>query len=139
MLIRYLPMGTILRSMIVVVWALACGCASDGLWEGHGAEYRAEFEQHKAAVLAATDAESEAKALRELGLWFAERPYGYTLSTPSQPNANGVDLSRLKDGEPVELSRHMKSDYEPRGGGFMFVPKDKMNLLLLEGKPRAGR
>jgi len=110
-----------------------------GLWHGHGAEYRAEYEQLKAAVLAATDAGSEAKALREMGLWFTQRPFGYTLATASQPNVNGVDLARLKDGEPVELSVHAKSDYEPRGGGFTFVPKDKLNLLLLEGKPRESR
>ena len=119
------------RITIIIACALAGGCTS-----GHGAEYRAEYEQRKAAVLAATDPESEAKALRELGLWFRQRPYGYSLSTASQPGTNGVDLSRLQPGEPVELRVHAKSDYEPRAVGFTFVPRDKANLLLLEGKPR---
>ncbi len=107
---------------------------------GHGAEYRAEYEQHKAAVLAATDAESEAKALQGLGLWFEERPYGYYLVAPSQPErTHGVDVNALAPGEPVELRLYIDSDYEPRTGGFSFVPKNRMNLLLLEGKNRASR
>jgi hypothetical protein len=111
-----------------------------GLMFGHGAEYRAEYEQHKAAVLAAKDAESEAKALQDLGLWFEQRPYGYYLVAPSQPQrTHGVDVNALAAGEPVELRLHMDSDYEPREGGFTFVPKNKMNLLLLEGKLGAGK
>ena len=133
-------MGVAVRITIVAACALTCGCASmHGFLAGHGAEYRAEYEQRKAAVLAAADADAEADALRELGAWFKRRPYGYTLSTASQPNANGVDLLKLRPGEPVELRLHAKSDYEPRAGGFTFVPKEKANLLLLEGKIAAGQ
>jgi hypothetical protein len=66
-------------------------------------------------------------------LWFKKRPIGYRLSTVSQPGVNGVDLARLEPGEPVQVRLYMKSDYEPRDGGFTFVPKEKMNLLLLGG------
>ena len=118
---------------------IICGCAATrGILYGHGAEYRAEYEQLKAAVLAANDPTTEATALREMGLWFKKRPYGYRLAAASQPNMNGVELTRLPPGQPVELRIHMKSDHEPRDGGFTFVPKDKMNLLLLEGKPING-
>lgn len=121
--------------IVIALCVLACGCAPlNGVLFGRGAEYRAEFEQHKAAILAADDAESEAKALRELGVWFKHRPYGYTLFAASQPQTNGVNVTRLEPGEPVEVRVHARSDYEPREGGFVFIPKDKMNLLLLKGK-----
>ena len=133
-------MNTLSLLPLVIACTLACGCASvRGFMRGHGAEYRAEYEQHKAAVLAATDAEGEADALRALGLWFKRRPYGYHLSAASQPQHDGVDLNALAADEPVEVQVFADSDYEPREGGFSFVPKDKMNLLLLRGKPRAGR
>ena len=129
-------MSLFLRLIAVSSCVAFLGCSSVGrVLFGQGAEYRAEYEEHKAAVLAATDASSEAKALRELGLWFRDRPYSYTLSTASQPNIIGVDLTRLRPGEQVELRIHAKSDYEPREGGFKFVPKDKTNLLLLEDNP----
>jgi hypothetical protein len=117
---------------LAMAMVFVSGCAS-----GNGAKYRAEYEDLKAAVLSATDARTEAKALREFGLWFRNSPYGYTLSTPSQPNINGVDLAKLQPDEPVKLRLYARSDFEPRGGGFKFVPRDKMNLILLEG-PSAG-
>jgi hypothetical protein len=133
-------MNLAVRLIFVTACALACGCGGTrGFWSGHGREYRAEYEQRKAAVLAAEDAAGEAEALRELGRWFGRRPYGYTLRAASQPGRNGVDLARLAPGEPVELGVHARSDLEPRPGGFTFVPKDKANLLLLEGNPARPR
>lgn len=123
------------RLALAVMLVSISGCASiDRILFGRGAEYRAEYEDLKLAVLSATDAKAEAKALHELGLWFKQSPYGYTLSTPSQPDINGVDLRKLQAGEPVELHLRARSDWEPRTGGFTIVPRDKMNLILLEGK-----
>jgi hypothetical protein len=133
-------MGILSRMITLAACALVCGCAAQrGFISGRGAEYRAEYERHKAAVLAAPEANAEAKALHELGVWFNQCPYGYTLSTASQPNTNGVNSSKLRPGEPVELRLHAKSDYEPRRGGFTFVPKEPANLLLLAGDTAAGR
>jgi hypothetical protein len=102
----------------------------------HAPESRAQYEQLKSAILAAPDPAAEARAIDNLGHWFKTSPYGYTLSAQSQPGLNGLDISKLEPGQPVELSLHASSDYEPRPGGFTFVPRDKKNLLLLEGGKR---
>lgn len=117
-----------LLSLMLLPCLVVCGCAA---LAGRGAEYRHEFEERKQAILAASDAQSEAEAMRELGAWFAKRPYGYTLRPASQPGANGVDLARLQPGEAVELRVYKKYDDEPTEAGFTFIPKDKVNLLLL--------
>mgnify|MGYP001562337055 FL=1 len=119
----------------VICFVLLCGCpTTNAFWSGHAAEYRAEYEILKAAVLMANTAENEAVALRDLASWFKSRPYGYTLSTSDYHRSNGVNIAELKEGEEVFLSLHAKSDYEPRSGGFRFIPKYKFNLLLLENK-----
>src|SRR5215217_5774327 len=108
-------MGIFTRVTLSAGCVLVCGYAVPHAFvSGQGAEYRAEFEQRKAAVLSAPDADAEAKALQDLGLWFKQSPYGYTLSAASQARTNGVDWSELQPGEPVELRLHAKSDYEPR-------------------------
>ncbi|MDB5174135.1 MAG: hypothetical protein JWM97_2617 [Phycisphaerales bacterium] len=91
----------------------------------------AEYAQYKAAVLEASDATSEAKALHEMAVWIkAHHYYIYHLSAPSQPQINGVDLTTLKPGEKVHFYLSARSDFEGRDS-FVFVPKDKMNLRLL--------
>src|ERR1700712_5193189 len=116
------------RVLLTIVVLIHCaGCASL-FGPGHAAEFRAEYEQLKAAILAAPDAPSEDGAMRDLGQWFKARPYGYTLRAAGQPNANGIHLDRLQPGESVTLDLHMRADSEPRPGGFTFVPKDKENL-----------
>ena len=120
---------------LVFSFAFVCGCtSSNASWSGHAVEYRAEYEILKAAVLAANNAESEAIALRDLGKWFNIRPYSYTLSTSNYHHKAGININDLKCGEEVFLSLHAKSDYEPRSGGFKFIPINKENLFLLEGK-----
>ena len=94
-----------------------------------------EFEELKAAVLAAEDAQAEARAMRELGLWFRRRPYGYMLHAKSQEGGNGVAPESMRAGEEVEVLLHKKSDlFSPVMAQFTFVPKDPRNLILLEGR-----
>jgi uncharacterized protein YceK len=126
----------VISIILIMIIASLSGCTSiHGFLFGHAAEYRAEYETLKVNVLSSKDTTTEAKALHEMGLWLKRRGFVYRLSTSSQPNFNGVDLEKLTSTEPVELHLYARSDYEPRSGGFSFIPKDKSNLILLEGIP----
>jgi hypothetical protein len=122
-------MGTIRIPVVLLVTILTSGCT--GIWRGHGQAWMAEYAQHKAAILGARDAASEADALHEMGGWIkSHRYYVYSLSTSSQPHVNGVDIAILKPGEPVHFYLDARSNFENRDS-FIFTPKDKKNLMLL--------
>ena len=132
-------MHTTKAIILAAFLSIVSGCTSfNGVPSGKGAEYRAEYEALKRAVLSASDSKAEAEAMLELGTWINNRPYIYFLKADSQPKRNGIAINLLKQGEPITLYLHARSDFEPRDR-FVFIPKDNNNLFLLEGKRKDGR
>jgi hypothetical protein len=117
--------GILLGLCCCFVW----GCHGS-LGQGRGAEYRSEYDALRDAVLTAQDAAGEAEALRNLGDWLAGSPYAAVVT---EHGSDGLefDPAQLQPGARVDVALMAKSDWEPRRGGFVFVPKDPMNLLLL--------
>lgn len=118
--------GIILGLCCCFVW----GC------QGRGGEYRAEYDALRDAVLTAPNEANEAEALRNLGRWLAGSPYAAVVTEHGSDRLE-FDPARLQPGARVDVSLMAKSDWEPRRGGFVFVPKNPSNLLLL--KPERNR
>ena len=112
------------RLLALLTVGLLCGCQVNP-GSARGAQYRSEYEELKATMLAA-DEGSEAEAMRRMGEWLRTSPY-FALLTKEGSDDLTLDVTRLAAGTAVRFSLHARSDWEPRGS-FVFVPKNAENL-----------